>query len=478
MQEKIKSLLKKGILLSPDALDTETNLLEERLAQTPEKPLVFENKFLSSSLPIKKDQRTKKVALIEIYEDKSTKTTIKDFVNLYNTRFLLLQSILRQRQELQAATTIRKVQTAQNNEQITTIAMVVDIKVTKNNNLFFTLEDQTGQIKAVVNKSNKELFEVAKETTNDEVIGISGTKSDSIFFINSITIPDIPLTKEIKKSPLDEAAIFISDLHIGSKAFLKEPFEKFIDWLCGKAGTEAQKETVKKIKYLFILGDVVDGIGVYPNQEKDLEIKDIFEQYSIFSEHIKKIPKHINIIISPGNHDSLRIAEPQPPLPKELTPELYNLENVYFVSNPSIIKIGTTANFSGFEVLIYHGFSFPFYADTIESIRLKGGLDNTENIMTYLLKKRHLAPTHGSSQYQLGYPKDPLVITKVPDFFVSGHIHKATVKNYKNVTLINSSCWIAQTEYQENRGIVPHPARVIYIDLKTREPKILNFSEK
>jgi DNA polymerase II small subunit len=173
----------------------------------------------------------------------------------------------------------------------------------------------------------------------------------------------------------------------------------------------------------------------------------------------------------------LRIAEPQPPLPKELVAEIFDLPNLYFVSSPSHLRIGITKNFSGFDVMIYHGFSFPYFADTIESIRLKGGLENTDNIMSYLLRKRHFAPTQGSTQYQLGYDKDPLVIKVVPDLFVTGHIHRASIKNYRNITLLNCSCWISQTPYQEKRGLVPQPARAIYVNLKTRESKILNFEK-
>ena len=77
----------------------------------------------------------------------------------------------------------------------------------------------------------------------------------------------------------------------------------------------------------------------------------------------------------------------------------------------------------------------------------------------------------------MGFETDPLVIEKIPDFFVSGHIHRATVSNYRNVTLLNCSCWMSQTDYQEKRGLVPQPARAIYVDLQTRKTKILSFEK-
>ncbi len=451
MMPDVELFLKKGILLSPDL-----------------KEINFSSRAFQG--------QNSGLKISENYEEKNKKKSYADFVNLYNSRYRQLQSILKNRQELQGATSIIRINNAQQNENIACIGIVLDIAKTKNNNYIMTLEDPTGSIKAIVTKNSQD-YDTAKDITLDEVIGVQGSKGNNVIFVNSITQPDIPLNKELKKSPIDEAALFISDLHIGSKQFLKEPFERFLEWLNGNVGSGEQRKEVRKIKYLFILGDVVEGIGIFPGQENDLEIKDIFEQYRIFTEYIKKIPKHIEVIISPGNHDYVRIAEPQPPLPRLMCEELYNLPNVHFVSNPSIVKISATKDFSGFDVLIYHGYSFAYFANNIESIRLSGGLESTDTIMSYLLKRRHLAPTHGSTRMQMGFEEDPLVITNVPDFFVSGHIHRATVNTYRNVTLLNCSCWITQTDYQEKRGLVPQPGKAVYVDLKTRQTKLLNFEK-
>ena len=422
-------------------------------------------------------QKKKSKIIIEInHLEKNKKKDFKDFVKLYNNRYFQLQKILKNRQELQGATTIRRIYSMSEKEAVSCIGMIMDISKTKKGNYFINLEDKTGSHKIIITK-NSQSYDLGKDLTPDEVIGVTGTKGKGIIFVNTIIQPDVPINKELKKSPIDEAAIFISDTHIGAKNFLRKPFEKVINWLQGKIGKEEQKKAVKKIKYLFIVGDLVEGIGIFPGQEKDLEQKDIFEQYNEFIKYIKKIPNNINIIISPGNHDYVRIAEPQPPLPREVMGELYDKENIFFVSNPSLINIGSCESFSGFDVLLYHGFSFPYYANNIESIRFSGGLESTEKIMIYLLKKRHLAPTHGSTQMQMGFDKDPLVISKVPDFFVSGHVHRATINKYRNITLLNCSCWVSQSDYQEKRGLMPEPGRVMYIDLKTRKSKILSFEK-
>ena len=481
MHQTIRSLLREGVLVSPDVQNKDIKEIKERVNLLEgKKPFIYGKDIhkLLGEIPGKKvNTQSATVSIIESYIDNS-KITIKDFVTLFNTRYTFLQSLLRQRQDMLGATTIRKIYSTQDRDKVSFIAMVLDIYLTRNNNYILTLEDQTGTIKAIVTKSKKELFDLTRSISYDEVIGVVGTKSDKVVFVNNLITPDVPLNKELKKSPEEGAAVFIGDIHFGSKAFLGKSLDKFLTWINGKTGTQDQKNIVKKIKYLFIVGDLVEGIGIYPGQEKELVVKDLFEQYKEFSKFALKIPSHINIIICPGNHDSLRIAEPQPPVDSEYVPDLVDKENIFFVSNPAVIKIAADNKFPGLDVLLYHGFSFPYYADKIEEIRLKGGLENTGSIMKHLLKKRHLAPTHGSTQYQLGYSKDPLLIKNTPDFFVSGHVHRTSVDIYRNITLLNCSCWVSQTPYQERRGLVPQPARAIYVDLKTRKTTVLNFLEK
>ncbi|MFH2019858.1 MAG: DNA-directed DNA polymerase II small subunit [archaeon] len=484
MQNLVKTLLKKGILINPEEISLDQ--IDSIITQD-NPPLVLDknsmyvketdtkeydkNKTASQKPPA---PNSSKVEIITTYEEFNIKKTLKDFVDLYNHRYQLLQSILRQRQDMSRVTSIIKLKSIDERETVSVIAIVLDIRISKNNNVLLKLEDPTGIIKAIITKNNKEAFELAKEITPDEVIGVSGTKGNNVIFVNNILNPDVPIGKELKKSPIDEAAVFIGDLHFGSKAFLKDAFERFMSWILQKSKDTSLS---KKVKYLFIMGDLVEGIGIFPGQEKDLETLDIYEQYNLFTENILRIPEDINIIICPGNHDSIRIAEPQPPIPKEMFPGLQNRKNLYLVSSPSNIRIGANEEFHGIDILLYHGFSFPYYANAIESLRLAGGLEATDKIMAYLLKKRHLAPTHGSTQYQLGFKEDPLVIKTVPDIFVSGHIHRATIANYRNTTLINSSCWVSQTDYQEQRGLMPDPCKAVYIDLKTRDVKMLDFEK-
>ncbi|EQD67849.1 DNA polymerase II small subunit, partial [mine drainage metagenome] len=164
----------------------------------------------------------------------------------------------------------------------------------------------------------------------DEVIGVVGglsAKGDRrTIFANEIIRPDIPfrVIDDEKTDPVYVASL--SDIHVGSKTFRKPDFTNMIGWL------KASDNDSSRIKYLVLSGDVVDGIGVYPGQDSDLEILDPMEQYGRLSEFVNQVPEDIKVFVMPGNHDIVRLAEPQPILPSELK-SLFN-QNIYFLPNP------------------------------------------------------------------------------------------------------------------------------------------------
>jgi len=377
------------------------------------------------------EKKESSVKIISSYDKESHKREVQDFVAFFNQRFNSFEKMLRNRQEMQNPLSIKRIKQKKEKDNLSLIGLVNEIATTKNGNLILTVEDKTDTIKVLVNKNKPDLFNLAKDIVHDEVIGINGVNGDNIVFANNIIWPDIPTTKELKKASDETYALFLSDLHVGSYHFLGENLTKFIGWLKGDIGSETQKEISKKIKYIFIAGDLVDGCGIFPGQENELIIDNIYEQYKECAKILGEIPKNINLIICPGNHDAIRMAEPQPTLYKDISKPLWDLPNVHMVSNPSIINIHSSEDFSGFDVLMYHGYSFDHYVANVDGIRQNGGYDRPDLIMKFLLKRRHLAPTHTSTLYIPDVDRDPLVIEKVPDFFVTGHIHKSSISNYK-----------------------------------------------
>ena len=419
------------------------------------------------------------VIILKSYNDESKKRDIQDFVAYFKNRYEFLKEVLSNRKELQNAISIKRLLGRDKNEKgaVSLVGLIYDKNITKNGNIILKLEDKTSIIPLIITKNNPELFNLANNLVLDEVIGINGFCGDNVVFVNSIFFPDVPLTKELKKCNEEVYCVFTSDLHIGSKLFLEEDFSRFIDWLNCKDCSDEEKKIVEKINYLFIAGDLIDGIGIYPGQEEDLIIKDVYKQYEHFVYFITKIPKRIKIIICGGNHDALRISEPQPILEKNYVGSLYEKENISFVTNPSLVNIQSSKDFSGFDVLIYHGYSFPYFADLVDSIRMEGGQKRADLIMKFLLQRRHLAPTHTSNLYIPDANQDPLLIDKVPDFFITGHIHRVNSINYRNITGLNCGCWVSQSEEQKKRGLVPDPSKIFLVNLQTREVKIRDFSK-
>ena len=399
------------------------------------------------------------------------KLEVSDFSKYFRGRFFQMKKLLEEHKSLENLTSINKM--SGKKQSISLIGIVSKKRTTKNKNIVFEVEDLTGKINVLINKSKIEIYEKAEDVALDSVIGFKGSGDKEIFFANDIIFPDSILPHR-KKSSFDESVAFIGDLHFGSKRFLGKGFEKFIDYLNGKFPEDLD---YKKIKYLFIVGDIVTGVGNYPNQEIDLEIDNIEEQFSCLAELLGKIRKDIKIIISPGNHDGVRLMEPQPVFDKKFAWRLYEMENVIITENPSEINIGARGCFLGFNVLTYHGFSFPFYANNVPKLMLQRAMNQPEEIMKYLLKNRHLAPTHTSVQY-FPHEEDVHVIKNIPDIFVSAHTHKSGVSYYNNILLISTSCWEAMTPYQEKFGNTPDHCKVPVFNLKTRAVKILNFEEK
>ena len=396
------------------------------------------------------------------------KIEVKDFVTHFRGRFSEMRNSLQEHSELNNLISINKI--SGNRQGISVIGMVYNKKITKNKNIMLEVEDLTGRIKVLINQNKQEVYKKAEDIVLDSVMGIKGSGNRDIIFANNVFFPESFLF-ERKKSPVEEIALFISDIHIGSNLFLEKNFLKFIDYLNGKIPNTPETD---KIKYLFVVGDMIAGVGCYPNQERDLKIVDLEEQYSRAAELFGKIRKNIKIIMLPGNHDCVRLMEPQPILDERYAWPLYNLRNITLTTNPSLVNIGAKKNFPGFNVLAYHGFSFPYYAQNVPSLIKEKAINSPDKVMAYLLKNKHLAPTYASVQ-SAPSEKDSLMIREAPDIFVSGHTHKNGVSYYNNTLVISNSCWEDLMPYQEKMGFTSDYCKVPMFNLKTREVKILDF---
>ena len=408
-----------------------------------------------------------KVKLISAPAFQEKKITVKDFVNHFRSRYAALKTILEAR-NFENLSSIRRI--GNNRGTYTIIAAVIDKRTTKNKNLLIKVEDMTGTSVVLVNQNKKEVFEKAKDLLVDDIVAFNVSGNSEMLFANDITFPDTVLLEK-RFSEFDESVAFISDIHAGSTMFLEKNLRRFVKWLNGKEGDEEQKNLAKKVKYLFMNGDNVDGISVFPGQEKFLSVMDMKGQYKKLYDVIKDIRKDIKIIISPGQHDAVWLGEPQPIIGEEWAPDLHSMENVTFIPNPSCVEID-----GDFKILVYHGASMHGIIEEIPEIRLNHGHNNPTVVVKEMLKRRHLSPMHGLSDY-IPCEKDPLVIDPVPDIIITGDQHRCEVAMHNNILLIASSCWQSRTPFEEKVGNNPEPCKVPIFNLKTREIKILDFSD-
>jgi DNA polymerase II small subunit len=395
----------------------------------------------------------------------SSSGNMQDYLEYFRDRFKRIEKLLRQRMDVKSAASIIDALKAPANTKLKIIGMITEKREAKQK-ILLTVEDLHANAMVLVSQNpSTELLEKAHLLLLDQVVCLSVVKTRSNLLIaEDIIFPDIA-QKPQHKAPSPLYAVLTSDMHVGSTKFQREAFSRFIMWLNGKYGDEKMREIASHIKYVLIAGDIVDGIGVYPNQVKELAIKDIYGQYKLAAKYIEQIPGYIEVLIIPGNHDAPRKALPQPAISNVFLETLQESRRVYSLGNPCF------ASLHGVEVLLYHGRSLDDIVSTVPGM----SPDRPEKAMKLLLQCRHLAPVYGGKTMLSPESRDPLVIERVPDIFHAGHIHSLGYSNYRGVLIVNSGGWQEQTDYMRRLGFVPTPGKVPVVNLQTLEVTVVPF---
>ena len=427
---------------------------------------------------------------VNILSDISNESTCvgeySEFVRYFRDRYTRLSGIIRGRVTARPIESLRARHSGREYDSVSIIGAVFDVRTTSNGNKLLEIEDPTGSFPVLVRPSDRDLWTIASGIVHDEVIGVTGslTRDGHLMIVKSIVLPDLPNMynqtlpdngNRHKRSPSmslsggqdingsehgngDGAAgcaVLISDVHIGSDTFLRSAFSDFIDWL-GNGSLPVQ--------YLIIAGDLVDGVGIYPGQESELEIPDVYDQYRRAAEYLGRVPKNIRIIIAPGNHDAVRLAEPQPALPEKIR-SMFS-DEVIFTGNPALVEI------RGVRILIYHGRSMDDLIATIP----KMSYQRPEQVMIEMLRRRHLAPMYGGRVSIAPENSDHFVIDRVPHILHCGHVHTIGIDRYKGVTVVNSGTWQSQTDFQKRMNLDPVPAHATIVDLATLGTRMIKFA--
>lgn len=459
----------------------ETHMGQElAVVQTEELKLIVEaTKLTKAPLPIEVGRHSdfrpvaaevdSKYSISNTQIDRAEGSTT-DFVNYFKDRLHRMRSFLESHRNngVGFLQNIESIKSLSGGREVCIIGLVSSASTTQKGNILVRLEDETGEANVMfmngTSSQAKVLFEAARGIINDEVLAIKGKIATGAPFVyaSEIIWPDIPI--RVKKETEDDVAIaFMSDIHVGSKRFMEKNFMRMLEWLNGNVDTK-YKELAGKIKYIVMAGDVADGIGVYPGQDRDLAILDIYAQYSKLFNFIDAIPDYIEVFVMPGNHDAVQRAEPQQPLGGALIKE-YSKSNVHLLSNPAY------ANLHGFETLAYHGTSL----DSIIAAVPGTSYAQPEKAMVEVLRRRHLSPIYGGNVI-VPTKEDHLVIDRVPDIMHMGHIHKNGIANYHGVEIVNSGTWQARTDFQMKQGHVPSPCMLPVYELKSHKFTTVDFN--
>ncbi|QDX40211.1 DNA-directed DNA polymerase II small subunit [Salarchaeum sp. JOR-1] len=379
-----------------------------------------------------------------------------DFVSVFRDRYDRLSSKLRGRVNHRPTNALESMG---GGSDAAIVGMVNDIRSTASGHWLIELEDTNGVFPALVMK-DRDIAAHVDELLLDEVIAVEGSlaQDGGILFVDSMHFPDIPRTYEPNTADRHVQAALISDVHVGSQEFADYAWESFARWL--------HTEEAEHVEYLLLAGDMVEGVGVYPDQDEELDIVDIYEQYEAFAEKLKQVPGDMEIVMIPGNHDAVRLAEPQPAFDEELR-DIMSAHDARITGNPSVVTV------EGVDVLMYHGVSIDevIAEHPSESVSYEA----PHRAMAQLLKKRHVAPQYGDRLRVAPEEKDYLVIDDVPDVFHTGHVHKLGVGTYNNVRLVNSGCWQEQTAFQKSVNIDPDVATAPILDLDTLDVTVRKF---
>lgn len=451
--------LNKGFQIHPNAFKFLENVDVKKLEKiikeivrekTKQKSYQINQDDLEVYLGIKDDQTLQNDH--KILFDPTLKITtgegVKGYNALFSSRFNKLKRIISDRPESRMLKSIASVKTAKTDDDMYVCGLVTSRSVERNITKL-VLEDPSGLFEGIV--FDNELQKTAGSLLNDQfIMARIGFGKNAGFIIKDLISPDVP-DQTSNRSETETYAVFLSDLHIGSKYFMEEEFTEFVSWL------SSPDSVARKIRFVLIGGDLVDGVGIYPNQDKELVCQTIEEQLKKVEELISKIPSYIKIFIMPGNHDPGRRALPQPAIPKKYNSGLWERENVFMVGNPAVISL------NGVKVMMFHGQSIDDIVKTTPGL----SYDKPTKVMKHLLRARHLSPIYGSQTPIAPEMEDLMVIDDIPDIFHVGHVHRAELDMYKGILLLNSGSWQKQTPFQASVGMTPNPGIALMVNLKT-----------
>ena len=356
------------------------------------------------------------------------------------------------------------------------IGLVYEKRSTKNG-FIVTIEDEEGMLDVYIPKDLKprpndikafrmpdgELMSIGDMIVPDEAIYVYVKEKNGRYIAQEVVRPGEILAHVVRNKfgsdlykDRNFSVLFISDTHVGSKNSIAKNLERLRRRIKNpKEAPEAYREHLSKVELVLVGGDLVDGVGVYPGQEAELEIKDPEKQYEVFGELFS--PSPADVITIPGNHDPTTLVIPQP------VPEYAQILREYGIKitqNPAYVE------YDGFRVVMYHGRSME---DLVLHTPIQ--LQDVPQLMKRIALSNFFVPIYGGKESFRPIPNDPLAVVKdvdkYPHVFFMGHIHIAAATSFGPMRLVNGGTTQTQPE-EKVMNIDPTPGRFVSIDLSNR----------
>lgn len=489
LRSALNRIIEAGYQISIDGFEFLQELEEEKINKTitvalqkaglaTDDIIFFDKKFLNECTEEKKEilfsGKGWQKPLAEEYDSElkihkeivaETSNDLEGFVEYFKSRYNQLEKIMRHRIDLKDAINIGNLEKLPLKSKVKVIGIITE-KRGSGNRLFIKLEDYENSI--TVMSSDEETVRKGLSLLTDQVICVEGIKyKNDLLIANNFIWPDIPSTPP-RRSDVPLCTALLADLHIGSIDFEDKIFKRFLKWINMDIGNQKMQLLASRIKYIVIAGDLVDGIGVYPNQLNELNIPDIHEQYEQSARLLAEIPEYVEIIIIPGNHDAVRKSLPQPSIPSNYAKSLNEDHRIHMLGNPCRVQL------HGVEAYVAHGKALDEILSSIPGMNFH----SPEKGIELLLQCRHICPTYGSSTPIAPERIDRLVIPSNPDITHMGHIHVHGVRKYKGSTIIASGAWQGQTSFQKRVNLEPTIGMAPIFDLKTHHVYNINFKDE
>ena len=217
--------LNKGFQIHPDAFKILENLdvgklekiIKEVVREKAKKKLFQINQDdLETYLGIKDDPTLQ--SEIKILSDPTTKITtgegVKGYNALFSSRFNKLKRIISDRPESRKLKSIASLKTVKSKDDLYVCGLITT-RNSERNITKLVLEDPSGSFEGIVFDS--ELQKTAGTLLTDQFVMVRiSLGKNSGFIIKDLIQPDIP-DQPTNKSETEAYAVFLSDLHIGSK---------------------------------------------------------------------------------------------------------------------------------------------------------------------------------------------------------------------------------------------------------------------